>query len=273
MRKLLKICSGWALSVITVIFTFVPETYFSRYKLLVNAPEDANIILNRVFTYIVVFVLIALFIHGYLRCREKIIIKGKNYSIQVEYGDIFLKSDCKKVISFDECFTTSVGINPADVNADSICGQFLQQHPLSTQEMQHLIDDAHLKPTRSKSKFQSKTRYDSGKLVPYNDFLLMSFAKLDENGSGGMTHDEFLDCLSILWKEIDKYYGQKNVCISILGSGVTRMGDESLTQQKLLDIIVGSYKLSSHKIKPPYQLYIVCRKSEDFSLNKIGDTI
>lgn len=126
---------------------------------------------------------------------------------------------------------------------------------------------------RSKSKFQSKTRYESGKLVPYNDFLLMSFAKLNENGRGEMNHDDFIECLSLLWKEIDTHYGQKNVCISILGSGVTYMGDESLSQQKLLDIIIASYKLSAHKIKLPYQLFIICKESDDFSLNKIGESI
>lgn len=90
---------------------------------------------------------------------------------------------------------------------------------------------------------------------------------------GELTHNEFLDCLSVLWKEIDKYYGQMDVCMPILGSGVTRMGDESLTQQKLLDIIIESYKLSAHKLKPPCQLHIICKKRDDFSLNKIGETI
>ena len=139
--------------------------------------------------------------------------------------------------------------------------------------MQTLIDNAHLKPAKSKSKYQNKERYDSGKLVPNGDYLLMSFAKLDKDGLGGLSRDEFLDCLSMLWKEIDKYYGQKDVCIPVLGSGVTRMDGVSLTQQQLLDIIIWSYRLSAHKIKNPCQLHIVCKKSDDFSLNKIGENI
>ncbi len=132
---------------------------------------------------------------------------------------------------------------------------------------------AQLKPAKSKSKFQSKVRYDSGKLVPNGDYLLLSFAKLDDNGLGRLSRDEFIDCLSTLWKEIDKYHGQKDVCIPILGSGVTRMGDESLTQQALLDIIIESYKLSAHKLKTPCRLNIVCQKREDFSLNRIGTAL
>jgi hypothetical protein len=63
------------------------------------------------------------------------------------------------------------------------------------------------------------------------------------------------------------------VCIPILGSGITRFEDKLLTQQELLDIILASYKLSSHKIKPPYQLHIVCKKGDDFSLNRIGEKL
>lgn len=63
------------------------------------------------------------------------------------------------------------------------------------------------------------------------------------------------------------------MCISILGSGNTRMDSGLLNQQELLDIIISSYKLSSHKIKSPYKLHIVCKKNDDFSLNQIGKSI
>lgn len=179
--------------------------------------------------------------------------------------------NCKKVIPFDECFTTRVGDSPSDINPDSICGQYLMKYPI--QNMQSLIKKANLKPEKDRSTFQNNEKYESGMLVPNGDYLLMPFAKLDKDGLGRMSRDEFLDCLSTLWKEIDKYYGQKDVCIPILGSGVTRMDGESLTQQQLLDIIIASYKISAHKIKSPCRLYIVCKKQENFSLNKIGTTM
>lgn len=51
------------------------------------------------------------------------------------------------------------------------------------------------------------------------------------------------------------------------------MDGAPLTQQELLEIIIGSYRLSAHKMKSPCQLHIVCKKREDFSLNKIGENI
>lgn len=275
MFKFLKKSGTWALSIITVVFTFIPEIFFGKFKLLSNASAEENIVLTRVLAFVIVLVLSIIGNALYLYFRRKIRINGKNYSIQIEYGDLLGMHTCKKVVNFDECFTTTVGDGPSEIKPDSLCGQYLKKNPI--QDMQSLIAKAHLKPAKSKSKYQNKERYDSGKLVPNGDYLLMAFAKLDEDGLATFFYrDEFLDCLSILWKEIDKYYAQKDVCIPILGSGITRMDGKSgtsLTQQELLDIIICSYKLSPHKIKYPYKLHIVCKKRDDFSLNKIGENI
>lgn len=269
MLKPLRKSIAWALSIISVVFTFVPESVFELCKLLKNSSIEANIILNRVIAFLTVAVLAIIMNCLYLGCRRSVRIKGKNYSIKISYGDIFEMHDCKKVIPFDECFSTTLGMAPAHIKPTSICGQYLTKHPI--ENMQALIDNAQLKPVKSKSKYNNQERYDSGRLVPNEDYLLMAFAKLDKDGLGRMTRNEYLDCLSMLWKEIDKYYGQTDVCIPILGSGITRMDDTSLTQQELLDVIIGSYKLSTHKIKSSAQLHIVCKRSEDFSLNKIGE--
>lgn len=37
----------------------------------------------------------------------------------------------------------------------------------------------------------------------------------------------------------------------------------------LLNMMTWSYKLSSHKIKAPHRLRIVCKKSRGFSINNI----
>lgn len=185
----------------------------------------------------------------------------------IKYGDIFKQKKCKKVIPFDECFTTNVGSAPSDINPDSICGQYLQANP--SVDIQQMISIARLKP-KGKSKYGGKERYESGRLLLDQEYLLMAFTRLNKEGLGRMTREEYIECLSVLWDELDKCYGQQDVCIPILGSGVTRIGDRSLTQQELLDIILYSYKLSLSKIQNPNKLYIVCKRRDDFSLNKIG---
>lgn len=205
--------------------------------------------------------------------RQRVQIGGYNYCIQVEYGDIFKMANCKKVIPFDECFTTTVGRQPGDIKESSVCGQYLSRKPITEQEMQNLINLAELNPQKKKSQYKSKIRYESGKLVPRGDDMLLSFAKLDKDGLGELTREEYLKSLSLLWQEINKRDDQKNVCMPILGSGVTRIGDKTPTQQELLDIMILSYKLSAYKLKNPRKLCIVCKKQDGFSLDKIGESL
>lgn len=271
MYDFFKKCVAATLSIIGIVFTIIPESNFECYKLLPALSNEKNTVINRILVVIITFIITTIIYALYITLRKCITIKGKNYSIEIKYENIFDMHNCKKVIPFDECFTTSVGNKPSDVNPDSICGQYLTAHPV--QDIQSLIDSIQLKTAKGKSRYNNMDRYDSGKLVPNGEFLLLSYARLNKDGLGRMSRDEYLDCLSLLWEEIDKYYGQKDVCIPILGSGVTRVDGESLTQQELLDIIIESYKLSTHKIKLPNKLHIICKKRNDFSLNKIGKNI
>lgn len=272
-----------ASALVTFIFTFVPESFFSGCRLMPQEflnrckwisnleTKDVNIVLSRFACCLLVWIVVSLAYALFLRFRRWTTIRGENYSIRVEYGDIFKKRNCKRVINFDECFTTQVGDKTADIDPKSICGQYLTAHP--DLDIQKLIDDANIKPVRSKSKYQQRTRYNSGTIVPNGDDLLMAFAKLDKQGKGRFfSRDEYLLCLDLLWKELENHYSEKDVCVPILGAGTTSFDGglgASISQQHLLDMMIWSYKLSSHKIKSPHKLNIVCKRNSDFSINKI----
>lgn len=276
--------AAWAFTIIAGIFTFLPEAFFGQYEWITQetleqckwfahlGTQDVNIVISRLVCFLFVWVVTSLLYTACLKFRIWTTIKGQNYSIRIEYGNILKKRHCKRVINFDECFTTQVGNATADVNPDSICGQYLKLHP--TLDVQQLIDAEHIKSARGKSKYSHKTRYDSGTIVPNGDDLLMAFAKLDEKGKGRFfSHDEYLACLDLLWKELENNYSEKNVCVPVLGAGTTSFdggSGASISQQDLLDMMIWSYKLSSHKMKHPHRLHIVCKKSSGFSINNIG---
>ena len=231
MIDLLKKSATCAFAIISAVFTFVPEAIFGKVILisedvlkqftLEGYTLEINIIVNRILTFVIVWFIAAFGYKAYLLLRNKVSIKGNNYKITVEYGDLLKMKKCKKIINFDECFSTHVGTAPADIKPTSICGQYLTANP--NLNIQLLLSNSHLKPLKSKSKYQGKERYESGRIVPNGDDLLLAFAKLDKNGLGRFfTRDEYLECLSVLWEEIDKYYGQQDVCIPILGAGLTR---------------------------------------------------
>lgn len=280
MIDLLKKSVAYAFAIISAIFTFVPEDIFGKVILisedvlkqfaLEGYTLEINIIVNRVITFVIVWFIATIGYKVFLLLRNKVSIEGNNYKITVEYGDLLKMKKCKRVINFDECFSTHVGNAPADIKPNSICGQYLTANP--NLNIQSLLSNSQLKSLKTKSKYQSKERYESGRIVPNGDDLLLAFAKLDKSGAGRLTRDEYLECLSILWEEINIHYGQQNVCIPILGAGLTRIAGgsgASIPQQELLDMMIWSYKLSSHKIKSPYRLRIICRRDEDFSLDKI----
>lgn len=271
--NLFKNIFTFTISCVTVLFTLLPEKLFLECSLFTCNSDTFVIIFNRFVFMICAFIIIGTIKFIIFSKMEKIEIKGKNYSIVVEYGDIFKYNKCKKIISFDECFTLTVGELPWQVKYNSLCGQYLKKFPLKRKKLKKLMAKVNLKSDITNSKFENKTRYVSGKLVPIDDYLLLSFVKLDTNGKGVLTLSEYQNSLALLWEEIDKYYAQNDVCIPILGSGITRFEDVVLTKQELLDLIILSYKLSKHKIKLPNKLYIVCKKTDDFVLNKIGDTL
>ena len=268
-----------AFGAVTVIFTFVPETAFRNRTWVTQCAlfshfdvQDVNTIISRLICFLLVWIVTSLLYAFFLKFRWWITIRGQNYIIRVEYGNILKKKHCKRIINFDECFTTQMGSAPADINPTSICGQYLTLHP--ELDIQKLINDANIAPARSKSKYQHKTRYASGTIVPNGDDLLMAFARLDENGKGRFfSRDEYLVCLEQLWKELENYYSEKDVCIPILGAGTTSFDGgvgASISQQDLLDMMIWSYRLSSHKIKAPHKLRIICKKNTGFSINKLS---
>jgi hypothetical protein len=272
MRKFIKACLTIISTLVSAAFMFIPEALFEKYIIFSKWSIEINIIINRILFSLFLTIIVAVIYVIYICNRKKITITGKDYIIEVKYGDIKEEKNCKKVINFDECYTTEVGELPHQIKPTSICGQYLLQNP--NLNINKLIKKNKINKSESNSLFENKIRYDSGTIVPNGDDLLMAFAKLDEKGSGKFfSNQEYLDSLSNLWKEIDMYYGQKDVCIPILGSGLTRINDSSLSQQELLEKIILSYKLSPHKIKKPYKLRIICKENDGFSLNKIGEDL
>ena len=256
-------------SIVSGAFVIIPEDFFKVILLFTNISEDKNIIINRILLIFIIAIfsfIISLLI--VLLCK-KVIIKNRNYIIQIEYGDILKMKNCQKVINFDECFTTEIGNEPSKIKPTSICGQYLNKNP--NINIDNLISNNNIEHSIVRSRYKKQLCYIPGTIVPNGNDLLMAFARLDENGrSAFFSKQELLECLERLWQEIEKYYAQQDVCIPILGSGITKT---EYTQQELLDIIIMSYKLSSHKIKKPNKLRIICKKNDDFALNKIGEGV
>ena len=271
MNKTITIWFSSTFAIFSTCLSFIPQDFFSRIWFEIPISSYWIETLNKIFFLFGIGLLIGIIIFLWINLRNSIIIKGHNYEIKIEYGDIFKIKNCNKVISFDECFSTEVGRLPHQIKPNSICGQFLIKH--KNINIRSLINEQGLKPLTKRSKQMGKLCYPCGSLIAYDDYLLMAFAKLDEVSRANFSFSEYTDTLRNLWFEIYKYYNQSDVAIPVLGSGITRFNDTELTQQQLIDIIIASYHLSPYKINNPHKLRIICKKAESFSLNNIGKSI
>ena len=215
-----------AYAVIGVFFTLVPEEIF-RYGIVPCSWSDtACVIVNRLIVCGIIFSITKCCYYCYLGNRNSVTISDRTFSIKIEYADLLEIKGGLKVVSFDECFNTNVGERPEDVKPGSICGQYLTKYPID--DMQRLIKMAAINPS-GKSLFNNLTSYDPGVIIQRGEFLLMSFAKLNDKGLGFFTYNEYLNCLNLMWKEIDCYHGTHDVYVPVLGSRIVRF-DRELTQ-------------------------------------------
>lgn len=258
-------------AITTGSFSFIPDEFFSDFHSWTCLPDYWSTLANRVIFFCLVCIITALCILVWRYFRRKLVLRGQNYRIIVEYGDILKQSKYQKVINFDECFTTELGNAPHQIKLTSLCGQFLQKHP--DINIPSLISEEKIKPTRKHSEYNNTLCYEPGSTLRYNDYLLMAFSKLDSNGRASMSREDYLTCLNTLWKEVNKNFTQKDVVIPVLGAGLTCFNGEILSQQQLVDMIIASYKLNPYKIKLPNSLRIICKKNDEFSLNKIGENL
>lgn len=262
-------------TVVSFVFALLPDNVSNIIKIYPYCSDYINAICFKVILAVIIGVFVCLFLNILRHFCSSRLINGRNYSIRVQYGNLFdEKNNGKIVIPFDECFTVLVDDNdPGAINSKSICGQYLKANSLNSSVMIELIHKAGLRSMQEKSRYKGKVCYETGSIVPKGKWLLLAFSKIDESGRARMSYDDYVKTLKRLWCELDRYYGQKDIYIPILGSGTTRIDGYNYTKQELLDIIIGTYKLSPYKLKLPNKLHIICENNGDISLTKIGKSI
>lgn len=117
----------------------------------------------------------------------------------------------------------------------------------------------------------SNTKHALGHIERYKDFLLVAFSKLNKANQASLKLEEYMACLLNFWNEVNIKYAQQDVCIPIFGTGITRIEDYiDIEDEKILEIILFSFKISRIRLKKPAKLIIVIHedKRKDFNLSK-----
>lgn len=270
MISLLKKWLAWGYALSTATIAFIPDFPVNNVKWLTDLLIQYNIPNTSIVIAIKFLFLIACLLAGFIIslliyfCFTKRTIKFGHYTIELLYGDIFKYCDKSlKVIPFDECFTLDIGKSAHQIKPTSLCGQYLAKYPPDNDLMQNISNTVH---NNKFSQHNNNPCAESGTIIERDDFILLAFAKLDYEGKGHLTNREYIESLMTLWDNLDKYSSQYNICVPVLGSNITRFDNGELTKQQLLNIMIQTYMLASHKIKSPSKLIIVCKRSENFSI-------
>ncbi len=275
-KKLLKKSFSSVLSVYGTVELIVDDNFLiTNINLLITYLIDDSSELSlssSVFSLSKIIFLFFLFLARFIYLKRKLIEKNSvkfsinGFPVTIENYDIFNCYNCKRVIAFDECYTSTVGENPEDIKISSICGQYLSQNP--NLDMRKLIEQNNIHPETSLSLYQQKIKFKSGTIVPYGDDFLLAFTPLDKLGRSCITRDEYIQSLFVLWEQINIYDSDMDLCLPLLGAGVTCFDGcdgRKLSPTELLENILLTYKLTTKKLNRNNTLRIVIKDKEIYN--------
>lgn len=198
---------------------------------------------------------------------KKAYVMLNNTTVEICEGDIF-KQNGLKVIAFNEYFDTKV--DNEIISSNTLNGKYIKEHVKNIKILDKNIKDKlrHRKiDTNRTRKIGKKDRYKLGTIFKYNDFLLVAFSHFDEFNKAYLSITDYVSCLIEMWNEIDKCYNGMNIVLPIIGSGITRLNEKSLSEQELLEILLWSFRLSGIKFTKSAKIKVVTQSDV---MNKIN---
>ena len=196
----------------------------------------------------IIFSMVLILVFLYLLYKanhlDRIKLKMNGLVINIFYGDIF-KAQGLKVIPFNEYFDTAV--DNKIIAEKTLNGKFIKKYYSNVNDLDTQIETALSgKPftTNNERALGKKQKYELGTTIEIeNEYLLTAFTHFDSKNKAYLSKIEYLLCLDKLWKELNRIYAQRDINIPLLGSGISRIGN-NLKLQDYLNIILTSIKLS-----------------------------
>jgi hypothetical protein len=193
------------------------------------------------------FVLIVIFLYLLYRANNQntVTLNINGLKVNIHYGDLF-NADGLKLIPFNEYFDTLVD---NDIVAENtLNGIFIKKCYPTIANLDNEITRAltGIASTRNDTRLKGKKdKYKIGTTIEVaNQYIITALSRFDNQNRAVLTKGEYLLFLDNLWREINRIYAQRDINIPLLGSGITRIGND-LKPQDYLEQILNSIKLSN----------------------------
>lgn len=197
----------------------------------------------------------------FANAKKSISFKIGKTKVVIEQGDLF-REDGLKVIAANTYFDTHVGDNIID--PQSLHGIFIKKYYGDSTEtldrnIVNSLPSSCILSTDEKRPAGKKIQYKLGTI--YNDpngFLLVAYARFDDNNRAYLEPDDVMNCYMNMWNEIDKYRGNASICLPVLGSGgLVRNLYNRYTTQQLIELILGTFRASGITLSRNAKLKII----------------
>lgn len=203
--------------------------------------------------------------------------------IRIQKGDIFSNAifnnpDFIKVINANEYFDTIV--NEEIISKRSVHGKFLLRSDVDISQ----VDDAIKKDKRLNKRHKvgenldreegNQIKYELGSIFKYSDdVFLTALTHFDEYNKAYLSIQDFIRFLINFWDEIDELYAGRTVVITLFGSNLARLDNNTYSNTQILDTILWTFRLRRIKFKKPTKLIILLDTETNSKINyyKIKD--
>jgi hypothetical protein len=192
-------------------------------------------------------------------------INGKPVAIMV--GDLF-KQDGFKVIPFNERFDTQV--DDVIVAHRTLNGIMIDKYVVDKDKLIDTIDKA--KSDASRLKPNKKGIFPLGRLIAFEDFLMLAFTHFDEQNVAYIHASEYEKVLLNMWEEMRRVYAGREISLPLIGSGITTLVGRSVKDYtNLLKCILCT--LDRSNFQPVMGVKIVLTKEaiKQINMNRIKE--
>lgn len=147
----------------------------------------------------------------------KTTINGK--PVEIKTGDLFAEKGWK-VIPFNDRYDTQV--DDVVIAHNSLNGKMIDSYVNDLKSLDNTIlaavnDTSELKPKTD----GGKTTFPLGRLIAYDDFLMLSFSHFDKQNRANLEIGEYEQMLIHMWAEMRRVYAAKHIVLPLIGSGIT----------------------------------------------------
>jgi Ca2+/Na+ antiporter len=217
--------------------------FTSFLTIFISIKDEYKLWIGLIFLVLIVLVFIALLYRA--NHTEDISLTINGLKVTISYGDLFC-SNGLKLIPFNEYFDTQV--DNIILAENTLNGKFVKRYYPIVSDFDTQIETAlsNIPFERNDNRLMGKkNKYVLGTTIEVaNEYILTAFTHFDDSNRAYLTKGEYLLCLDNLWKEINRIYAQRDINIPLLGSGISRIGND-LKLQDYLEQILNSIKLSN----------------------------